>query len=119
MSFVDVLLIGVGLSMDAAAVSAVSGMSIRGLRGRESLAIALAFGLFQGLMPLLGAVSAYFATRHGVNNYLAWLAPPLCAYLAHYIVTTYAPSDAGPTLLTAFLSIIGAAAGHVRNEQTK
>ena len=72
-----------------------------------------------GLMPLLGAVSAYFATRHGVNNYLAWLAPPLCAYLAHYIVTTYAPSDAGPTLLTAFLSIIGAAAGHVRNEQTK
>ena len=73
----------------------------------------------RGLMPLLGAVSAYFATRHGVNNYLAWLAPPLCAYLAHYIVTTYAPSDAGPTLLTAFLSIIGAAAGHVRNEQTK
>lgn len=57
MSFVDVLLIGVGLSMDAAAVSAVSGMSIRGLRGREALSIALAFGLFQGLMPLIG----YFA----------------------------------------------------------
>ncbi len=57
MDFVEIVLIGVGLSMDAAAVSAISGMSIRGLRVREAVSIALAFGLFQGLMPLIG----YFA----------------------------------------------------------
>ena len=65
-------------------------------------------------MPLLGAASAYWATRRGVNNYIAWLAPPLGVFFAHYIVTGYTPTSAGPTLLTALLAIVGAAAGYVR-----
>ena len=68
------------------------------------------------LMPVLGLFSAYLVTRRGVNNYIAWLAPPVCAFFAHYIVTGYTPGGAGPTLVTALLSIVGAAAGHVRNE---
>ena len=73
MDFVDILLIGVGLSMDAAAVSAISGMSIRGLRWNESLSIALAFGLFQGLMPLTGyfAGSAFAAF---MSSFAPWVA---------------------------------------------
>ena len=69
------------------------------------------------LMPALGLISAYLATRRGVNNYIAWLAPPVSVFFAHYIVTGYTPEGAGPTLVTALLSIVGAAAGHVRNER--
>ncbi len=72
-----------------------------------------------GLMPILGAASAYLAARRGVNNYIAWLAPPICVYLAHYIAVGYAPDEAGPTLLAALLAIVGAAAGHVRNNMKK
>lgn len=43
--------------MDAAAVSMTNGMTVRPLRMREILSISAAFGIFQGLMPLLG----YFA----------------------------------------------------------
>ena len=68
------------------------------------------------LMPALGCISAYLVTRRGVNNYIAWLAPPVCVFFAHYIVTGYTPDGPGPTLLTALLAIVGAAAGHVRNE---
>ena len=68
-----------------------------------------------GLMPLAGAIGAYLAVRGGVNHYIAWLAPPLCVYLAHYFVTGYTPDGAGPTLLAALEAVIGAAAGHVRN----
>lgn len=48
------MLLGLGLAMDAAAVSMTNGMTVRPLRAKESLANAAAFGLFQGLMPLLG-----------------------------------------------------------------
>ena len=70
-----------------------------------------------GLMPALGLVSAYLATRRGLNNYIAWLAPPVSVFFAHFIVTGYTPGGAGPTLVTALLAIVGAAAGHVRNER--
>lgn len=69
-------------------------------------------------MPVLGLFTAYFIARRGVNNYIAWIAPPVCAYLSHLLVTGYAPNSVGPTLLTAFLSIVGAAAGLVRNGRT-
>lgn len=68
-----------------------------------------------GGMPLVGLLSAYWAARHGVNNYLAWLAPPLGVFFAHLIVTGYAPDQPGPTMLAALLAIVGAAAGYVVN----
>jgi putative Mn2+ efflux pump MntP len=54
LTFWEILLIGVALSMDAFAVSAVSGMSIKNIRRSEILLLACAFGGFQGIMPLLG-----------------------------------------------------------------
>ncbi|OPZ69298.1 MAG: hypothetical protein BWY81_00496 [Firmicutes bacterium ADurb.Bin467] len=69
-------------------------------------------------MPVIGLFTAYFVARRGVNNYLAWIAPPVCLYAAHLIVTGYAPNSVGPALFTAFLSIVGAAAGLVQNGRT-
>ncbi len=54
MSITEILLIGIALSMDAFAVSAVSGMSIKNITRRDILLLACAFGGFQGLMPLTG-----------------------------------------------------------------
>ena len=54
MSFTDILLIGVGLSMDAFAVSMCQGVSMKKLDLRRAALIALFFGGFQALMPLLG-----------------------------------------------------------------
>ncbi|MDO5142177.1 MAG: manganese efflux pump MntP family protein [Eubacteriales bacterium] len=54
MGLVELLLIGVGLSMDACAVSICKGLSVRTLRLRHALLAGLYFGGFQMLMPLLG-----------------------------------------------------------------
>ncbi len=43
-----------GLAMDAFAVSVADGSRTPRLRLRRAFALALAFGLFQGLMPLIG-----------------------------------------------------------------
>ena len=51
---VDLVLIAVGLSMDAFAVSLCKGLGMRRINYAHALSIALAFGVFQGVMPLIG-----------------------------------------------------------------
>lgn len=54
MSLIEIILVGIGLSMDAVAVSMSNGMVYRALPKRKWLLAPLFFGIFQGLMPLLG-----------------------------------------------------------------
>lgn len=62
MSFLELLLIGVGLSMDAFAVAVCQGLSMPRLNWRHAGVIALFFGGFQAAMPLAGwALGARFA----------------------------------------------------------
>lgn len=48
------ILLGVGLAMDASAVSIVNGIKYANYKTKEMLISALFFGFFQGLMPLIG-----------------------------------------------------------------
>ena len=54
MELVNISLMGVGLAADACAVSLSSGLVIRHIKLNKALKIALAFGIFQGIMPLIG-----------------------------------------------------------------
>ena len=54
MSFFDVLFIGIGLAMDAAAVSMTNGMVYRNLKKSTYIAMPVFFGAFQALMPVAG-----------------------------------------------------------------
>lgn len=54
MGFLELLLVAVGLSMDAFAVAVCEGLGMKKLNFRRSAAIAFFFGLFQGCMPLIG-----------------------------------------------------------------
>lgn len=61
MSIFAVFMIGIGLSMDACAVSFAKGMCLQKNIGKYAVLLALAFGLFQGMMPLLGWwIGTYF-----------------------------------------------------------
>lgn len=54
MSFIALIFTAFALSMDAFAVSITKGMTIKNLKKSTALKMALAFGVFQGGMPLLG-----------------------------------------------------------------
>jgi manganese efflux pump family protein len=54
MNLLTILLIALALSMDAFAVSIASGIAIKKLRIEHALTIALWFGIFQAIMPLIG-----------------------------------------------------------------
>ena len=54
MGFIELLLIAVGLSLDAFAVAVCKGLSVGQLGWRHFLAVGLWFGGFQALMPAIG-----------------------------------------------------------------
>ncbi|MBQ0038765.1 MAG: manganese efflux pump [Clostridiales bacterium] len=54
MSLMEIFLIGIGLSMDAFAVAICKGLAMQRVNYRHAVLIAGYFGVFQGLMPLLG-----------------------------------------------------------------
>ena len=51
---VQIILLGVALSMDAFAVSITDGLIYQDINKKKALFIAIVFGLMQGLMPLIG-----------------------------------------------------------------
>ena len=68
------LLVALGLSMDAFAVSVSSGICIPHMKARHALRAAFAFGLFQFLMPVAGwlAGSAFRAYIQGLDHWIAF-----------------------------------------------
>lgn len=70
------------------------------------------------LMPAAGLLTACRAVLRGLNNYLAWIAPAPCLYAANVLLWGYSP-PAGPALLTALFSLVGAAAGQVLLQRRK
>ena len=59
LSFLELLLIAVGLSMDAFAVSICKGLSLKRLKVRHAALVGLYFGGFQALMPMIGWALGY------------------------------------------------------------
>ena len=80
MSFVELFLIAVGLSMDAFAVSICKGLGAKRLSARQALLVGLYFGGFQALMPLIGYfLGALFADA--IEAFDHWVAFALLAII--------------------------------------
>jgi manganese efflux pump family protein len=77
-TFATILLLAVGLSMDATAVAAARGLAAERIRTRDVLLIAALFGGFQALMPLAGWL---IGTRLGpyIAEWDHWIAFALLA----------------------------------------
>ena len=54
MSILEVVLIAIGLAMDAFAVSICKGLSMKKMSWKKALIVGAYFGIFQGLMPVIG-----------------------------------------------------------------
>lgn len=54
MGLLEIFLIGVGLAMDAFAISICKGLSMKKMNWKSAIIIALYFGIFQAFMPIIG-----------------------------------------------------------------
>ena len=73
MVLLTIVIIAIGLAMDAFAVSIVSGAAYKQLHIKHALRLALFFGGFQAFMPLIGFLAGLTVKQH-IANYDHWVA---------------------------------------------
>ncbi len=98
MGLIELMLVAVGLSMDAFAVSICKGLALPKARMRDALVVGLYFGVFQAVMPLIG----YFAGlsfASFIEAYDHWIAFALLAFIGGKMVKesreASCPTDSG------------------------
>ena len=80
MNFLLVLAYGISLSMDAFAVSVCKGLSLGKVRARDCFKVGTYFGIFQGIMPLLGYFLADMFKVY-IERFDHWIAFILLLYI--------------------------------------
>ncbi|MGN1403856.1 MAG: manganese efflux pump MntP family protein [Ruminococcus sp.] len=80
MGIIELLLTAVGLAMDAFAVSICKGLGMRKMRYGQAVVIGLYFGVFQGLMPLIGWLLGTSFSRY-IQAFDHWIAFVLLALI--------------------------------------
>jgi putative Mn2+ efflux pump MntP len=92
MSFIEIFLIALSLSMDALAVSITIGMTTKDLKLPKTLIPGMYFGFFQALMPTIGFFAGlYFADKISFLDH--WIAFVLLAFIGGKMIKD---SVAGP-----------------------
>lgn len=80
MSVIEIFLIGVGLAMDAFAVSVCKGLGMTKINLKQGLLLAFFFGGFQALMPLLGYYLGGLFYEY-ISQYGSWISFALLAFI--------------------------------------
>ncbi len=93
MTPVELVVLAVALAMDAVAVSLAEGLQLRRPRLRDALLVAGMFGLFQGLMPVLGWVLAFWFADE-VSAATPWIAFVLLALIGGHMIKEFFEDDA-------------------------
>ena len=78
--WIEIFLIGIGLSMDAFATAVCKGLAMRKFNKIQAVIIGAYFGFFQALMPMLGWLLGIRFTRY-IASVDHWIAFALLAFI--------------------------------------
>ena len=83
MFFINSILFGVGLAMDAFSVSVANGLNEPKMKKKKQLRIAAVFGVFQFAMPLIGWVCVHTILNlfSSFEKFIPWIALILLGYI--------------------------------------
>ena len=109
MTGLEIWLLAIGLAMDCFAVSIASGIILKRIQWRPMLVMALAFGLFQALMPFIGWMFAK-TFSHLIESVDHWIAFAILAFLGgRMIMESFKDEDCkheyDPTSLKVVLAL--------------
>jgi manganese efflux pump family protein len=109
MEYISVLIIAIGLSMDAVAVSIASGAAFKQLSVKYAFRMALFFGGFQAIMPLIGALAGLSIKNYiqGIDHWIAFVI--LCAIggkmIYESLKTTESQKNFNPSNILVLLTL--------------
>ena len=106
MSILEILLLGIGLSMDAFAVSICKGLSTKQLQIKHYLIIGAWFGGFQALMPTIGYFLGSTFEQY-ITAFDHWVAFVLLAAIgANMIKESFSKEESETNALFAFKTML-------------
>ena len=75
MSLISILILAIGLSMDAFAASICQGLQIKENNIKNTISIGLCFGIFQALMPIIGyfLASSFANSIKAIDHWVAFI----------------------------------------------
>ncbi|MDD4291188.1 MAG: manganese efflux pump MntP family protein [Clostridia bacterium] len=82
MFFINSMLLGIGLAMDAFSVSAANGLNEPKMKTRKVIGIAGVFAFFQAAMPMLGWICVHTIVQYftAFEKFIPWIALILLGY---------------------------------------
>ena len=85
MQFFEIVLLGIGLAMDATTTSICKGFSMKAIPLKNALTIAFYFGIFQALMPLIGYYmgNTFLTFLENVDH---WIAFGVLVYIGAHMI---------------------------------
>lgn len=86
MNLVEILLISVGVAMDAFAVSICKGLSMKKMELKRAMVVGLWFGIFQALMPTIGFFLG-MSFEKIIVNVDHWIAFVLLGFIGFKMIT--------------------------------
>lgn len=95
MDFPSLISIAVALAMDAFAVAVASGVALKQVSLRQTFRLSWHFGLFQGMMPIIGWALGY-SVREYIEAYDHWVAFVLLSYIGIHMIKEAFEEDDSP-----------------------
>ena len=74
MGFVEIIIVSLGLAMDAMAVAVCKGLAMKKINYRKMIVIGLYFGFFQAIMPIIGYIlgSTFSSFIKDIDHWVAF-----------------------------------------------
>lgn len=85
MEWLSISLIGLSLALDAFVVSVINGLTINGLKKHQGIIIAITFGIFQGVMPVIGFFLGELFINY-IKDFDHWIAFGLLLLIGAYMI---------------------------------
>lgn len=107
--FVNSVLLGVGLSMDAFSVSLANGLNEPCMKRRRMCAISGVYAFFQALMPMTGWVCVHTVVEYftAFGKFIPWIALALLSYIGgKMIFESFRPSEDEAKCSAVTLSVL-------------
>lgn len=106
MGLIELLILAVGLSMDAFAVSICKGLSLRKVAFKECGKVGLYFGVFQGAMPLIGFILGV-QFKDYITSIDHWIAFILLSFIGINMIRESMEKDEGGGIVDLTEAAVG------------
>lgn len=93
--FLNSILLGIGLAMDAFSVSVANGLNETKMKQGKMLVISLCFGIFQFAMPMIGFLCVHYLLKEfeSFQKYIPWIALLLLLYIGGKMIIEAIKND--------------------------